>query len=413
MRAAAQPYRYVIYVLTVLMSVICYADRAALSAGMPVIAGIFHLTPRGIGWVLSSFLWSYFILNLPGAMLLDRFGARRIGALAVSFWSLAMMLGGLATSLPAFIVTRVMLGAGEAPTFPMGNKVARAWAPDSERGVMLTALICGLPIGLAAGSAAGVWLIAHYGWRSAFVILGAVGMVWAAAWWRLYPKSETAPGGTTRRVLSLSRIFGARAFWGIVIGQCCANFANFLLMSWLPLILKTLLGLGMVEAGMWTAVCYLLSAALGLILGRVGETFMRGRDLRHGARRVVVGSYFLLSGSMGLLPFCSGKLTVIPVVAVALAFLMAGIGANMALLSDLIVETELVASTTGLSFTFSNGAGIAAPVVAGYVLQASGNFDAVFFLTVVILVCGVAAILILPTRAFHAQRATPEGEVFS
>ncbi|AQS87476.1 glucarate/galactarate transporter [Neoasaia chiangmaiensis NBRC 101099] len=400
----AQPlrFRYVIYTLTVLMSVICYADRAALSVGMPVIARVFALSPSQIGWVLSSFLWSYFILNLPGAMLLDRFGARRVGTWAVAFWSIAMMLGGMVTTLPLFLVTRVMLGAGEAPTFPLGNKVARAWAPDHERGIMLTALICGLPVGLAAGSVAGAWLITHIGWRAAFLALGGVGLAWSWIWWRAYPRDAAAPGGTTRRILSIRRIFGAAPFWGIVVGQCCANYANFLLMSWLPIILKQVLKLSLLETGVWTAICYLVSAALGLMLGRLGERAMRQQDLRHGTRRWVVGSYFLMATSMGFLPLCQSLPSVIALLAIAMAFLMAGIGANMALLSDLIVEEDLVASTTGLSFTFSNGAGIAAPVVTGYLLQATGNFHGVFYLTAAILLLGVLSIVLLPRRRFHA-----------
>lgn len=410
--ATARPFRFVIYALTVAMCVICYGDRAALSAGMPAIAREFGLTSGEIGWVLSSFLWSYFILNLPSAILLDRLGVRRVGALAVALWSLAMILGGLAAGIAAFIATRVLLGIGEAPTFSLGNKVVRAWAPPTERGVMMTAFVCGIPIGLAGGAAAGAWLIAHFGWRPAFGMLGALGLVWSVCWWFTHPEQHPEqhpqpyrdPSPARRGTLSVPVLFGSSSFWGVVIAQCCANYANFLLMSWLPLILRQVLHLGMVQAGAYTAYCYCGAAVISITAGKLGERLMAGRSLAHGARRKVVCAYLILAALMGLLPLCGTAGTIIPLLAVSMAFVAAGTGANMALLADLVIEHDILGAVTGLTLTFSNGLGILAPIMTGYLLQATGNFHGVFYITAGIILCGAAAAWAMPRRMFHARR---------
>ena len=132
------PSRYVFFFLVFLMYVISYGDRAALSIALPSLGQEFTLTPVQMGWVSSSFLWSYFLLNLPSTIVLDMVGARAIGSLAVSVWSLAMLLGGMVHNITQFLMTRVLLGIGEAPTFGVGATVVRNWAQPRERGSVMT-----------------------------------------------------------------------------------------------------------------------------------------------------------------------------------------------------------------------------------------------------------------------------------
>lgn len=396
--------RFTIYALTIAMCVICYGDRAVLSVGMPLVSEEFGLTPATTGWVLSSFLWSYVVLNLPSAMLLDHLGSRRTGAMAVGLWSLAMILGGFATTIPLFILTRVLLGIGEAPTFSLGNKVMRIWAPETERGVMMTAFICGIPIGLSLGSAVGAWLIACAGWRSAFVTLGLVGFVWSAVWLFVYPEDSAPVVHRVGRVISVPTLFRSSAFWGIVVTQCCANYANFLLMSWLPIMLRQVLHLDLTRAGIDTGICYMAAAVISITAGRFGEYLVAGKKTAHGGRRYVVCLYMVIASLMGLLPFCTSAWTVLPLLSVSMAFMSGGTGANMALMSDLVRESDLLGSVTGLTLTFSNGLGIFAPVMTGYLLQATGNFHLVFYVTAALVLCGAASAFFLPVRTFHALR---------
>lgn len=112
--------------------------------------------------------------------------------------------------------------------------------------------------------------------------------------------------------------------------------------------------------------------------------------------------YLVLASSMGFLPLCATAGTIIPLLAVSMAFMAGGTGANMALLADLLVEDEILGSVTGLTLTFSNGLGILAPVMTGYLLQATGNFHGVFYITGIIILCGALAAAFLPGVRFMA-----------
>ncbi len=117
--------RVLIYGLLFLMSAINYGDRAALSIGAPAIAQEFALSPVQVGYLLSSFLWTYFLFNLPAGLISDRFGARRTTAFAVALWSAATALTGATFSLWFLIATRMVMGVGEALSFPVGNRAVR------------------------------------------------------------------------------------------------------------------------------------------------------------------------------------------------------------------------------------------------------------------------------------------------
>lgn len=110
MNKAAGSSRYILFTMIFLMYVISYGDRAALSISLPALGQEFSLSSVQMGWVSSSFLWSYFLLNLPSTILLDLVGARLVGSLAVSVWSCAMVLGGLTQNVTQFILSRMLLG---------------------------------------------------------------------------------------------------------------------------------------------------------------------------------------------------------------------------------------------------------------------------------------------------------------
>ncbi|MFT9216980.1 MAG: MFS transporter, partial [Acetobacter malorum] len=220
MNKNADSSRYVFFGMIFLMYVISYGDRAALSISLPDLGREFSLSSVQMGWVSSSFLWSYFVLNLPSTILLDSVGARLVGSLAVSVWSCAMILGGMTRNVTQFILTRMLLGVGEAPTFGVGATIVRNWAKPQERGTVMTVLLTGMQIGLAGGTIAGAYLIAKVGWRFEFMALGVVGLIWALAWWLLYrnpEKSDTQARVRPIRVSEVLSLFRSSTFCGILV----------------------------------------------------------------------------------------------------------------------------------------------------------------------------------------------------
>lgn len=391
-RAGSDTYRYLLFGMVFLMYVINYGDRAALSIAMPALGTDFALTPVQIGWISSSFLFSYVLLNLPSSIVLDVYGTRVVGALAVGFWSIAMMLGGLARSVLQFILTRIMLGAGEAPTFSLGSSIVRQWARVGERGIIMTVILCGMQAGLAGGTIAGAWLIGWFGWRMEFIILGALGFVWAAAW--VVACRETPPAGQVlpdRGLISVREVgslFLSRSFCAIVVAQCCGNYLNFLIMSWLPLFLMKQLHVDMLHAALDGTVCYVAAAVVAIVCGTVGEHWIVRRYPGRAARRLVVCVFFGCAALIGLLPFVHATTAVVALIAFSLGSMIAGNGANMALLADLLRAHGKIGTVTGLTLTFSNFMGMIAPIATGYIVAATDSFDATWYVCAAGLILG-------------------------
>jgi len=126
--------RYWVFFLLFLFNVICYLDRINMSVAGRSIAGEFGLSPVQLGYLFSSFLWAYVAMMLPGGKLVDTYGAHRLAAIGAAFWSVAQMLSGAAGGFATMLLTRLGLGVGEAPTFPVSYRGVRDWAQHRSEG---------------------------------------------------------------------------------------------------------------------------------------------------------------------------------------------------------------------------------------------------------------------------------------
>lgn len=402
------PSRYIFFILVFLMYVISYGDRAALSIALPTLGKEFTLSPVQMGWVSSSFLWSYFLLNLPSTMLLDRKGARLIGSLAVSIWSFAMLLGGMAHNITQFLMTRVLLGVGEAPTFGVGATVVRNWALPKERGSVMTILLTGMQLGLAGGTIAGAYLISFFGWRFEFMALGVIGLVWAAIWWLVYRAPADRTSLSARAPFSLGSIrnlFRSRSFLGILVVQCTQNYLNFLVMSWMPLYLIHELHIDITGTGNRTALCYLAAAVGAIVIGRILEHFTFRNGIHPPRRRFIVAACLGGAATIGFLPRFHTMTPILLILGGSLACLIAANGANTALLTDLVEDGDKIGTVTGVTLTCSNSLGLFAPIVTGYIVSYTGRFDMAWYMCSAALTGAGLLSLLLVRAPISMQRA--------
>src|SRR5512142_1063229 len=127
--------RWSIVSLLFAASVINYLDRAAISFALPLISRDFHLTSQGKGLLLSSFFWSYALMQIPIGWCADRFNLKWLYAGMFLLWSLAQGLSGFAASLAVLMTFRVMLGIGESIYLPGGTKIVSLLFPPAKRGL--------------------------------------------------------------------------------------------------------------------------------------------------------------------------------------------------------------------------------------------------------------------------------------
>ena len=174
-------------------SVINYLDRAAISFALPLISLDFHLTPETKGVLLSSFFWSYALMQVPIGWCADRFNLRWLYAGAFTVWSLAQGLTGLADSLAVLIGFRILLGVGESIYLPGGTKIVTVLFSRKERGLPSGLFDFGTRSGLVLEGILVPWLLVRYGWRHTFLLLGFTGLLWIIPWLWVFPNRMRPP----------------------------------------------------------------------------------------------------------------------------------------------------------------------------------------------------------------------------
>src|SRR5207248_432496 len=248
--------RWGIVGLLFVASLINYLDRATISMALPLISRDLHLDPTTKGLLLSSFFWSYALMQIPIGWCADRFNLRWLYAGAFAVWSLAQGLTGLAGSLAALIAFRILLGVGESIYLPGGTKIVSLLFTQQERGLPAGLFDFGTRTGLVLEGVLLPWLLVHYGWRRTFVIVGIVALVWLLPWFLIFPR-RLRPGNATvsaQRHVPSQRLWSAfsnRNLLGICLGFFCFDYYWYVLVTWLPDYLVTVRHLTLVETGLY------------------------------------------------------------------------------------------------------------------------------------------------------------------
>ncbi|HTT40141.1 MAG TPA: MFS transporter [Burkholderiales bacterium] len=399
------------------LAMINYVDRVALSVASKPISQEFGLSPVAMGYLLSSFLWTYLVCLIPMGILVDRLGTRTVNAAGIAVWSTATMLTGVAWNYVSLIATRLAMGVGEATTFPAGGRVVREWIPAGERGLTNAIFLAGTQAGPAVGAVIVAWVLSRVGWRGSFLVVGAVGGIWLIAWliWFDTPERvtwldederakvlaerdadskvlEQKTGGT--RVLDLLR---TRTMWGLALAEGCAVYTQYLFLTWLPSYLQTTRQLSIVKTGLFTAVPYAGAALLGIALGRVSDRLLQRQEVGEGRRRSM-GVVMMLSSAVILFtPFVDQIWLILALFTLSLTGMATAISLNFSLVNDLLRNPEDSGKAMSILIVGGNSFGIAAPIVTGYVIQSTGSFNWAFGIAGLLLVTG-ATLLLTMTR---------------
>ncbi len=197
-------FRYVIMALIVLMTMINYVDRGAISYASEPIIQLFHLDKAAWGAVLGYFGYGYMAGSILGGLLADRKGPKFVWLLAGSLWSVfeismafagnigVAIFGG--SALAGFAVFRILFGLSEGPLFSTMNKTVANWAAPQEKGFMQSFGLFGVPFGSLLTAPIAVGLLSIASWQTTFVILGIVGLIWVAIWAKVFTnKPEEHP----------------------------------------------------------------------------------------------------------------------------------------------------------------------------------------------------------------------------
>lgn len=185
-------HRWIVLALLFLASVINFIDRQSLSILARTIQNELNISDLGYSTVVQLFLFAYMLSFLVAGWVTDRLGIRLSMTLFIAWWSLSNMLTGLATSLRSLGAARFLLGAGESGLYTVAPKVVGEQFPPAQRGFAVGVYTAGATIGATIAPPLLAWLATGYGWRGAFFVTGALGLIWIVPWLWLYRPAPTA-----------------------------------------------------------------------------------------------------------------------------------------------------------------------------------------------------------------------------
>ncbi|HEX7851867.1 MAG TPA: MFS transporter [Sphingomonas sp.] len=395
-------------------TVLNYLARSSLSVAAPTLKQAMSMSTQQYSWVVAAFQGAYTVMQPIAGYILDLVGLRAGFALFAIGWSLANCLHGLANGWPALAFFRGLLGLTEAAAIPAGLKTVAEWFPPRERTVATGWFNIGTSIGAMIAPPIVVACIALWGWRSAFVVTGGLGFVWAALWYGLYrsPADQPRLSEAERAYIAEGRMIAAdgagaamdwravlrtRDFWSIAIPRFLADPAWQTFSFFIPLYLVEAKGMDLKGIAAFAWLPFLAADAGSLLGGYYAPWVMR----RFGASLITSRKVVITTGALMMIgPACIG-LTVSPAAAIAL-FCIGGFahqmlsGALMTLAADLF-DPRVVATAGGMAGSAAWIGGMGFSLVIGALADTIG-YNPLFACLAVFDLIGAAVVWTLLRR---------------
>jgi MFS family permease len=398
---AARGLSTTIVLLLALAVFINYVDRGNLSTAASLIQDELRLSNTQMGWLLSSFFWSYAPAQLLSGWLAHRFQVRHVLVLGLAGWSLATVLSGLASGFVGLFVLRLLLGVGESTFYPCNAKLLAEGAPEHRRGGANGLVVTGQALGPAIGTLFAGRLMALFGWRAVFVGLGLVSLLWVLPWLLAtrHRQLQQISGLSTKRV-SYWHILRQPSAWGSSAGSFLSFYAYYFLITWLPLYLVKSRGLPFVRMVQLAALIYCMHAISSPLVGWLSDRLiLQGRSVER------VRKTMLVIGSLGVavtLLLCAHASITICIVLLVIAALSFGfVTPQVFAIPQTLGGPHAAGKWMALQNMVGNFAGIVAPIATGFVVDRTGEYVWAFALS------SATSVLAAAAWAFGVRRVTP------
>lgn len=382
--------RFVIAAMLFVSVVISYLDRSNLSIVTPELATALHLTPLRMGLVFSGFGWSYALLQIPASRFVDQVNPRNLYFIILSLWYVATCALGFVSGFAMLFSLRVLIGAFEAPSYPINSRVAATWFGENERASAIGFYTSGQFVGLAFLTPLLSWISTTLGWRSVFACTGITGLIWAIVWFAFYRDPRkflgvnqaeitliAANGGIpdiSERALAskgfvwndLQNLLSSRKLWAMYIGQFGLVSVQWFFLTWFPAYLVTYRHINLRSGGLATL------PFLGAFVGVLSGGFISDMLLRRGASITVARKVPIIFGLLLSTSIIGANYVEKPIY-LTFFFTCAYFGSAFASITWSLVSTiapERLMGLTGGVFNFvGNLAAIVVPLVVGWLIR--------------------------------------------
>lgn len=278
-----------------LATLINYLDRQVLSVAVtaPDFKADVPLTEESYGYVTSAFMLAYAVMNGLSGPFIDRVGTKVGYAACMLWWSVAGILHVFARGAMSLGVFRFLLGAGEAGNWPAAAKLVGEWFPPKERALASGIFNSGAAIGAVISTPVIAWLILQWGWRPAFVIMGAFGLVWVVGWWWAYRAPQVDTKEARAAAVPVRRLLATRFVLLFTLSKVFMDPVWYFFVFWFPKYLNEVHHFSLKEIG-WKGWIPYFTAAVGNLAGGLLTALLIRRGVPVPTARKASTSVFAL-----------------------------------------------------------------------------------------------------------------------
>jgi ACS family hexuronate transporter-like MFS transporter len=355
--------------LLMLGAMVNYLTRSTLGVAAPTLLADLHITPREYSWIVGAFQGAIMLQPVCGYVL-DVLGLKLGFALFAAAWSVISMAHGLGRNWQTLAVLRGMLGFAEGAANPAGMKATSEWFPAKERGLASGVFNIGASVGSMLAPPLVVWAILAYNWQAAFVVTGALGLVWVALWLLFYhpPERHPALSDQERAFIaqgqeahlrsagtrpSVRTIAGQRNFWGIAIPRFLADPTWGTLTLWLPLYLTSVRHFDLTQIALFAWMPF-VGADLGSVFGGTVSMALQKRGVGLiNARRMAFTLGAILMTAVSLVGYVESPYTAIALITLA-GFAHQTLSVTVITMASDLFRRHEVATVAGMAGTCGN-----------------------------------------------------------
>ena len=407
-----EPYRWAIGLLLGLGVLVNYFDRVNLSVSHDALVHSFNISAIAFGQLSAAYSWTYAACQLPMGVVLDNFGVRKVSLVSIAIWGMASVSAAFAPSVLLFFAARLLLGIGEAPTFPASAKAVGAWFPTQERSFATAIFDSTAKLANGIGVPLLGLLLLKVGWRWSFGFTAALSFGYLVVFALMYrePRRFSVRNFVRRDsgisdfeavlapAIPMGRLLRERKILGAAIGSGAYNYVFYLLLTWLPTYLALTQHITLRQSFLFTGVPWLVAAACGLLIGGVLVDLLvkRGFDASSVRRTVLIAGTCCGLGIAGA-AFAHSVTAALISITISIGGLSAASPVLWSLPTLLVPNSS--SGRVGGIMNFSNQiSAIAAPILTGWTVSLTHSYVWAFVIPTVYILVGIVAYMTMLRR---------------
>ena len=372
-----------------------YIDRGNLSVSAQDVVKELNLDQAQMGKLLSSFFWTYAACQLLSGWLIDKFDVRTVFALGFLLWSLATAASGWVHDFNTFLVCRLILGFGESVAYPAFSKIIASGFGEDQRGKANAFIDAGSKMGPALGTYLGGMIVATWGWRSLFQILGFGALIWLPFWLLWMPKlDKTKVEAKPAYVPGMLEILRHRSVWGTFFGLFAINYGWYFMITWFPSYLVKVRHFSTERMAVMGSIPFVVLGIAAMFAG-----WWADRLIATGGTPTKIRKRFLVFGMVMNTLLLPAGLAESDLVSMSLFMVACGAfgftTANHWAVTQTMAGPAAAGKWTGMQNAFGNLAGVTAPWVTGVIVERTGSFYLAFVLVACVVVMGALSFAFL------------------